>query len=321
MKRLVFSFFMFISLFAKAQLSNVVVYTELGERFSLALNGVIQNALPGNNIRLTGVMPGSYNMSMIFEMQILGTVNWNLMVEPNAEATYCARRMPSGEWMVRLLSVVPMAQMVQTLVPNQSTIIYHTAPLPGATTTTTTTTYYDDPFFNDNVNVNFGINGIGMNMNINGNFTETTTTQTTTYVNPGFQQTVVQNPGFPNQTIVYEQPVPASPAYVMPGYAGPVGCAFPMDPVSFADAKNSIATKGFESTRLQVAQQITQSRCMTSAQVREIMGLFSFESTKLEYAKFAYRYTYDIGNYYMVNDAFGFASSIDDLNRFLNGGR
>jgi hypothetical protein len=47
------------------------------------------------------------------------------------------------------------------------------------------------------------------------------------------------------------------------------------------------------------------------------MKLFDFEATKLTYAKFAYNHTYDIGNYYKVNDAFDFESSVDDLNKSI----
>jgi len=49
------------------------------------------------------------------------------------------------------------------------------------------------------------------------------------------------------------------------------------------------------------------------------MLLFSFEATRLDFAKFAYKYTYDISNYYKLNDAFTFESSIEELNNFING--
>ena len=47
------------------------------------------------------------------------------------------------------------------------------------------------------------------------------------------------------------------------------------------------------------------------------MQLFNFESSRLEFAKFAYPYTFDQGNYYKLNDAFQFESSIDELNEFV----
>ena len=66
-----------------------------------------------------------------------------------------------------------------------------------------------------------------------------------------------------------------------------------------------------------LARQIGDSHCFSSAQVTGIMGLFGFEETKLEFAKYAYSHTHDIGNYYKVNDAFNFESSIDELNRYI----
>jgi hypothetical protein len=57
---------------------------------------------------------------------------------------------------------------------------------------------------------------------------------------------------------------------------------------------------------------------MTSAQVTEILDLFTFEESKIDFAKFAYGRTYDIGNYYLVNNAFTFESSIDDLNDYIS---
>ena len=67
-----------------------------------------------------------------------------------------------------------------------------------------------------------------------------------------------------------------------------------------------------------IAKQVLQNNCLTASQVREVLGSFDFENTKLEYAKYAYAHTYDIGNYYKVNDAFEFESSVDDLNKYIS---
>jgi hypothetical protein len=49
------------------------------------------------------------------------------------------------------------------------------------------------------------------------------------------------------------------------------------------------------------------------------MLLFSFEDTRLEFAQYAYAYTLDLRNYYKLNDAFTFESSIDELNKYIQG--
>ncbi len=92
-----------------------------------------------------------------------------------------------------------------------------------------------------------------------------------------------------------------------------------MDDYSFRTALQQISSQSFESNRLQVSQQIAMSNPLSSAQVANIMQLFSFESTRLEFARFAYGYVVDPQRYFMVNNAFAFSSSVDDLNRFLRG--
>ena len=91
-----------------------------------------------------------------------------------------------------------------------------------------------------------------------------------------------------------------------------------MSDADFASAKKSIESKSFEDSKMTLAKQVFNTNCMTSAQVKEIMLLFTFEASRLDFAKYAYGKTYDQGNYYKVNDAFQFESSIDDLNKYIN---
>ncbi len=61
------------------------------------------------------------------------------------------------------------------------------------------------------------------------------------------------------------------------------------------------------------------SNCLLCSQVKQIMNLLDFENNKLELAKWAYGHTYDIGNYYMLNDAFDFESTIEELSSYISG--
>jgi hypothetical protein len=105
--------------------------------------------------------------------------------------------------------------------------------------------------------------------------------------------------------------------YEMPGYTGEVGCPYPMSDSDFQDLKKTISSKSLEDSKLSIAKQVTSANCLFSSEVKEIMHLFSFEATRLEFAKFAYRYTFDVGNYYKVNEAFQFESSISELNKYI----
>ena len=104
--------------------------------------------------------------------------------------------------------------------------------------------------------------------------------------------------------------------YVLQGYNGIYGCPAPMSGSDFQTAKNSIASKGFDESRLILAKQIIGSNCLLCKQIKELMELMSFEETKLELAKFAWHHNLDKGNYYQLNDAFGFESSIEELNKY-----
>jgi hypothetical protein len=305
---------------AFAQNSNAVLFTENGERFQVVLNGVIQNTTPSTNVKLTDLIAPNYKMKILFEDKNLGEIDKNLFLEAYSENTFNIKRKSSGEWVVRILSITPLAQLPPTPqnVPNQNVVVYHATPVaPAATTTTTTTTTYNDPLYNDNVNINVGINGLGLNMNVNGTGTGTTTSQTTTTYSTTTTTAPTQVYVAPptTTTVVVQEP---AQVYVMPGYNGPTGCPFPMSPQDFAGIKTSIMSKSFENTKLEIAKQVLGQRCMTAAQVSEMIRVFDFEATKLDFAKFAYGRTYDIGNYYMVNDVFDFESSISDLNGYIN---
>lgn len=88
----------------------------------------------------------------------------------------------------------------------------------------------------------------------------------------------------------------------------------------FASISGAICNRTFESDKILVAKQALGGKFVSADQVRRIMGLFTFESTKLEFAKWAYRNTWDQQNYYVVNDAFTFSSSIRELDQFIRRG-
>jgi hypothetical protein len=45
--------------------------------------------------------------------------------------------------------------------------------------------------------------------------------------------------------------------------------------------------------------------------------MFTFDADKLELAKYAHAYTYDLDNYYTILERFIFAGTADDLKKFL----
>ncbi len=183
--------------------------------------------------------------------------------------------------------MVPVAQ-APPAPTNQQSVTYRTTP--ATTTTTTHTTHSTHSTENVDIDVNMNVGGIGMNVAIDerhhhpeGHVHTTTTT-----------------------TRITEEVVETSDE-----------CHTAMAYSDFESAKKTIEAKSFDDSQLTIAKQIANSNCLSSQQVAEVMRIFSFEDSRLEFAKHAYDSTVDKGNYFKVNDAFKFESSIDELNEFL----
>jgi hypothetical protein len=268
----------FIIVRSQAQFSNLVVFTQANEPFLVIMNGIQQSPKPETNIKITGLKAPSYKLKILFENQAIPEINKTIYLQAEVEETCEVLKNNKGSWVLRLLNSVPLDEI--TGQPDgQDVYIFTTTPRLSTTTVSQTTT------------VNTGTLAGGVSIT-------TTTTQTTSDVN-------VSDDFKGEETDHHE-------------YSGPKGCPRPMSPHSFDQAVESISSKSFENSKLTIAKQIVGSNCLLCKQVKEIMKLFSFESTKLEFAKFAYKYTWDINNYFLLNDAFEFESSIDDLNRYIN---
>jgi hypothetical protein len=319
--------------------TNLIFFTEQGERFSVILNGILQNPNPKSNIKVTDLVAPNYKLKIKFADPKLGEIDKNLMFNQGTEATFVIKKNNKGEYVVRFMNEIPIEQSPQ-YTTDQEVITY--TPTPAVTTTYTqsqTTTVTNGNNINPgNGSITIGVNmndpnmNINMNMGDNGNPSTTTTTVTTTTTTSNVQSNNTDNNQNNDQPVYHDKRNhdqrehehknhnhSNNDTYVMPGYTGSIGCPWPMSQNDFDGVKNSISSKSFEDSKLTIAKQVIKSNCLLSSQVKEIMLLFSFEASRLDFAKFAYGNTYDISNYYKLNDAFTFESSIDELNKYISG--
>lgn len=326
-----------VSFLMMAQSSNVILFTENGEKFTAILNGIRQNDRPETNVKITGLNAEFYKLKVIFDSQALGEKNFNLAIQLGNETSYCVKKNNKGEYVIRFVSSVPVAQ-APTAPATQSVVVYNAnpaaTPAPTETTvvnqqtTSTTTNGTGNP---DNVNINMGFNmganGGSINMNVSGMDGETQSSSTTVHSTTTTTTTTTSSSGYstppppPAHSHPHQDPPPPAPVNYLPGYNGPIGCPMPMSPADFSDLKKSLMSKSFEETRLTIAKQVVGSQCLLTGQVKELIGCFTFEDSKLQMAKFAYDHTYDIGNYFKVNDVFTFESSIEELNEYIESKR
>ena len=91
-----------------------------------------------------------------------------------------------------------------------------------------------------------------------------------------------------------------------------------MSELDFEDYMNAIQDKSFEDSKLSTAKSPLASGVMLNAsQIAQVMGAFSFESSRLDFAVFAHPHCVDPHNYYKTHGAFDFELSIEELNDAL----
>ena len=289
--------FLLLPFISRGQLTNLVFFTEKGEQFSVVLNGVLQNDKPETNIKVTGLPAPSYKLKIIFANANIPELNKTLMFRQGTESTFNIKKNSKGEYVARFLNSTPIEQVLPPP-PEQRIVVYTTI---APSTTIINQTQVNSTTIN---NTNVATDG-NINMNVNSSSATYSSTASAS-------QTTLSSSGS-------GEAHPHTDHYVMPGYNGPIGCPYPMSDLDFADVKRSIASKSFEESKLTIAKEVTGANCLFASEVKEIMLLFSFEPTRLTFAKFAYKYTFDRGNYYKINDAFQFESSIDELRQFIHG--
>ncbi|MCH2046062.1 MAG: DUF4476 domain-containing protein, partial [Saprospiraceae bacterium] len=90
------------------------------------------------------------------------------------------------------------------------------------------------------------------------------------------------------------------------------GC-YPMDDIEYNNIIAQIEEETFSSDQIETAKQISKVKCLNAMQIKGILMLFDHDSDRLEYATFAYPYCSDPDNYYQLNPAFSFDSTVKEL--------
>jgi hypothetical protein len=86
----------------------------------------------------------------------------------------------------------------------------------------------------------------------------------------------------------------------------------------FNDLKKSINNRNFESKNITIIKEAIDKNYFKSEQIKELLGYFTFEDTKLEIAKYSYKKICDVKNFHIVYDAFNFETSVTELKNFIS---
>ncbi len=297
--------------------SSLTIFSEDGYKFYLILNGQRQNNVAMTNVRIDGLSQPQYAVKVIFEDKTKPEISKNIpTTDPStnafADVTYKIKTTKDGELKMRYFSATPV---VPDYVPPADVYVMHygqPAPPPppgmgGTTVTQTTVTTTGGPAVGG-VGANINVGGAGVNMNINISdpvvtSSSTTTTRTTTTTSSSYSGAAYSD----------------NRSYDAPPAPKGNGCRGCMDPSSFRSAKETVTKASFDETKLSTAKTILTSNCMNTDQVIAICNLFSFEASKLDFAKYAYGRCTDPGNYFKVGNIFSFDASRTELNNYISG--
>ncbi|MCF8451538.1 MAG: DUF4476 domain-containing protein [Taibaiella sp.] len=263
--------------------SVLSVFSENGETFYLFLNGIKQNLTPQNKIRVEALPKYQNDLQIVFADRRTQPIRRmvNIADPVDGKAANLTLRVSRGRNGAMQLRFHRMTECDRNYHgPRDEYVMYYGKPQQVNTVTETT---YMDP--------------------ITGQWiTETTTTTDNNQYYGNNDRRGNYQPYTP----------PAQP--IQP--AGPIA----MDRAMFSDVKQSISSASFEETKLSTAKTILGSNYMTTDQVMEICQLFSFENTKVTFAKIAYGRTVDPQNYFKVASVFSFDSNKKALNDFISSG-
>ncbi|MDB5227639.1 MAG: hypothetical protein JWN78_1832 [Bacteroidota bacterium] len=91
-----------------------------------------------------------------------------------------------------------------------------------------------------------------------------------------------------------------------------------LDDASLQSLIQTMKNVTFEEKMIEVAKTALKNRQVRTSQVHQLLQLFSFETNKLEVAKFCYDKTADKNNYYSLYNDFTFSSYSSELDKYIN---
>ncbi|MEA2041087.1 MAG: DUF4476 domain-containing protein [Bacteroidota bacterium] len=326
---------------SKAQEGGITIFDKEGNNFSLVLNGEMQNTTPKINVHVAGLTAPRYEAKIIYENTSLNALEKNIYLKPGFTVTYQIKRKRNGDKVIRYYS--------EEIYQEETYAVESVEDSPGEVQADHAIQIQDvDDNSSQGGHVSVGMNVTedgresgsvsmsvtesgtnggetqSMHMSVSGNDSgvsvDVSVSESLTDESHGVRSDVYYNE---EHDVEYVEELPNNAEYDQEygntDYSGGTGCRYPMTSANFNVAKQTVNNQSFEDDKLMVSKQIINSNCLTVAQVKALVSLFSFDDNKLELAKHAYLHTFDIENYYMINDVFSFSSSIEELDEYISG--
>jgi len=290
---------------SRTPLANLTIFSEDGAKFYLELNGERYNDVAQTNVRIEELPNPYYSCKVVFEdpaipFLVKKTLDVADMDGVMQDVTYRIKTNKQGKRSLNFYSNIPVEQ--NFIRPANTPVYQYGRPnhmivdASGIVVTEQVTVQQTMATPGIGMNVNMGGMEVNVNMPVMG--METTTMTTTTTTSSG---------GYVSDNRHDEHD----------DDRGHGGCRRAMESRDFEDAKATISASPFDDTRLSLAKQIVSGNCVNATQVMAMMKLFSFEESRLDFAKHAYGFCMEKNNYFKVVNAFTFDSSKSELNEYI----
>lgn len=284
-----------------SNLGSLNIFSQNGDKFYLYLNGIQQNKEAQSNVCIRRIPGIHYNVKIVFAE---GSKLWpitknNVFISDGddelMDATYRIRKDKNG---VVKLNFYSLKKPAADFVPSPGMYVYE--------------------FGNPNALLASGDNKPAKSKtavateNKKAEPAGKTTTQKATTTNAIAKTKAKENPAN------VATPVKTKAVESVPENKKCNG--WPMGKGDLDAAKKMVIKAKKEDDKLSAAQEAILSNCLSVSQVVEFCNLFQTDNTKLNFAKFAYKYTLDRKNYNEVEKVFKDEASKQELNKFIHGG-
>ncbi len=306
-----------------AQNNDFVFYTDNGDKFTLYLNNVKQNATAATNVKAENISGKSISVRVVFERSGVPTFSRTMSVSSNDKEIKV--QLVKGRENVYTMKTVSTTDRHHSSSNNNSTTV-----VKGSNGSNETKDnghggnggHGNNNGGHGNNNGGYGNNGHGNNGGHGNGGHGNGDHGNGGYGNNGHGNGGHGNGGYGNGG--YGNNNHGNGGYGNNGYwnngYGPTDnprCHFPMQQNDFNSLRSQVRARYFDSSRMTVAKQACRYNCMTSDQIRDLCKEFAYESNRLDFAKYAFEYCYDRYRYYIVGQAFTYSSSVDQLNRYI----
>jgi hypothetical protein len=327
--------------------SEIEVFSELGDSFTMYLNQVQMNDAPAPRV-LAEVEPGYYQLRIDFEDATKPDIlKNNFGVEMGMRSTGKITLNRKGEWVVRPFGYVPISSSGtgnfagQPSTSPPSSLPSQTTPQQASEGTTESFGFHMSVTGTDldqnagqgtgqgtisgnvaqhQTTLHDGQHGesVQMNMSVGGGLvpggvTMNVNVTTTGSLDPGSQSTTHHAVQHTNHTSTQTWGSASMETTSVAPEAAPEVQG--MSDLDFGDYLAAIQAKSFEDSKLSTAKApLNAGAMLTASQIAQVMKAFTFESSRVEFAIFAHSHCVDAHNYYKTHGAFDFELSIDELN-------